>query len=247
MKTVTRFTHSADQLATAAVAMIATNAVREPFGDLVPTFERATGTAVAVSFGGTLDIVARVEGGETADIVIVPDTRVDALRDRGLVAARTDLVRSGIGVAARVDLPAPDISSVAALTAALRAAGSIVLSSGPSSFYLPGLFERLGIADEVTPKIIRIAPGLGVGATLAGGAGDIGFTQMSELMSVAGIQYLGPLPAAVQHHTVFSAGVHADAGDAARALLAYLGGRDAVTVLRRHGLEPATRTGAAAD
>ena len=239
MKTVSRFIAALDPAASAAVTMIASNAVRDPFGDLVPAFEGATGIAVAVSFGGTLDIVARVENGETADIVIIPDTRVDALLARGLIASRTDLVRSGIGVAARAGIPAPDVSSVAALTAALLAASSIVLSSGPSSFYLPGLFERLGIAAEVTPKIVRLAPGLGVGVTLARGEGEIGFTQMSELMSVGGIQYLGPLPGEVQHYTVFSAGVHAGAGDAARALLTFLLAPPAAPALRRHGLEPA--------
>lgn len=237
MNIVARF--ASGPAAGTAVTVIASNAVREPFADLVPAFERASGAAVAVAFGGTLDIVARIEGGETADIVVIPDTRIDALIARGLIARRTDLVRSGIGVAARAGIPAPDVSSVAALTAALVAAGSIVLSSGPSSFYLPGLFERLGIAAAVTSKIIRIAPGLGVGATLARGDGDIGFTQISELMSVAGIQYLGPLPAAVQHHTVFSAGVTACAADAAAALVAFLRSADAVTALQRHGLEPA--------
>lgn len=225
--------------AATTVTVIASNAVREPFAELVPEFERTTGAAVAVAFGGTLDIVARVEGGESADIVIVPDSRVDAMIARGLLASRTDLVRSGIGVAARAGIPAPDVSSVAALTAALLDAGSIVLSSGPSSFYLPGLFERLGIAAAIAGRINRIAPGLGVGATLARGDGDIGFTQISELMAVAGIQYLGPLPAAVQHHTVFSAGVSAGAGGAARALLAHLRSAGAAAVLQRHGLDPA--------
>ena len=70
-----------------------------------------------------------------------------------------------------------------------------MLSSGPSSFYLPTLFEKMGIAADLKPKITQIGPGLGVGATLARGEGEIGFTQMSELMSVEGIDYLGPLPA----------------------------------------------------
>jgi molybdate transport system substrate-binding protein len=219
--------------------MIASNAMREPCGELLPAFESHSGCTVAVSWGGTADIVRRVENGETADIVIIPDARIDDLVAKGLIASRVDLVRSGVGVAARAGAWKPDISSVAALKLTLKAAESIVLSSGPSSLYLPILFRRLGIAEEIKPKIIQIAPGLGVGATLTRGEGEIGFTQVSELVSVKGIQYLGPLPAEVQHHTMFSAGLNAAAPDAARALVRFLTAPDAVPVLKSHGMEPA--------
>jgi molybdate transport system substrate-binding protein len=226
---------------TAGITMIASNAVREPCGELLPAFEKSAGYTVTVSWGGTVDIVKRVESGEAADIVIIPAARIDDLIAKGLIASRIDLVRSGVGAAARAGVPKPDVSSVAALKSALRAAQSIVLSSGPSSLYMPALFEKLGVAETVKPKIIRIAPGLGVGATLARGEGEIGFTQVSELMSVKRIQYLGPLPAGVQFVTVFSAGLHA-AGprpDGTRALLAFLTGPEAALALRRHGMEPA--------
>jgi molybdate transport system substrate-binding protein len=139
---------------------------------------------------------------------------------------------------ARAGAPRPDISSAAALKAALLAAKSIVLSSGPSSLCLPTLFQTMGIADALKPKIIQIGPGLPVGEAVARGEGQIGFTQMSELMSVKGVDYLGPLPADVQLITVFSAGLHAAAPDAARALLKFLTAPEAAPVLRSHGMEP---------
>jgi molybdate transport system substrate-binding protein len=224
----------------AGIKMIASNAVREPYGELLPAFEKSTGNKVTVDWGGTVDIVKRVESGEIADIVIIPAARIDDLIAKGRLSSRTDLVRSGVGVAAGAGVPRPDVSSVEALRSTLLAAKSIVLSSGPSSLYMPTLFQKMGIADAVKPKIIQIAPGLGVGDTLARGEGEIGFTQMSELMSVKGIQYLGPLPADVQFVTVFSAGLHASAPapDVARALLKFLTGPDAAPVLRSHGMEP---------
>jgi molybdate transport system substrate-binding protein len=224
----------------AGIKMIASNAVREPYGELLPVFEKSTGHKVTVDWGGTVDIVRRVDGGEIADIVIIPAARIDDLIAKGRLASRTDLVRSGVGVATRAGLPRPDVSSVEALRSTLLAAKSIVLSSGPSSLYMPTLFQKMGIADAVTPKIIQIAPGLGVGDTLARGEGEIGFTQMSELMSVKGIQYLGPLPASVQFVTVFSGGLHASAPapDAARTLLKFLTGPEAAPVLKSHGMEP---------
>jgi len=224
----------------AEIKVIASNAVREPYRELVPVFEKATGHKVTIDWGGTVDIVRRVDSGEVADIVIIPAPRIDDFVRQGRLASRTDVARSGVGVAVRAGAPRPDISSADALRTALLAAKSIVLSSGPSSLYLPTLFQKMGIAEQLKPKIIQIGPGLPVGETVARGEGEIGFTQMSELMSVKGIEYLGPLPADIQMITVFSAGLHvaAPAPDAARALLKFLTAPDAAPVLRSHGMEP---------
>jgi molybdate transport system substrate-binding protein len=224
----------------AEIKVIASNAVREPYHELVPAFEKSTGHKVTIEWGGTVDIVKRVGGGEIADIVIIPAERIDDFVKQGRLVSRTDLARSGVGVAVRAGAPRPDISSPAALRNALLAAKSIVLSSGPSSVYLPTMFQKMGIADEVKPKIIQIGPGLPVGDAIARGEGEIGFTQMSELMSVKGIDYLGPLPAELQFITVFSAGLHAaaPAPEAARALLKFLTAPEAAPVLKRHGMEP---------
>jgi len=224
----------------AEIKMIASNAVREPYRELVPMFEKATRHRVTIDWGGTVDIVKRVEAGDVADIVIIPAPRIDDFVRQGKLADRVDLARSGVGVAVRAGAPRPDISSVDALRSTLLAAKSIVLSSGPSSLYLPGLFQKMGIADALKPKIIQIGPGLPVGETVARGEGEIGFTQMSELMSVKGVDYLGPLPADIQLITVFSAGLHAaaPAPDAARALLKFLAAPEAAPVLRSHGMEP---------
>lgn len=224
----------------AEIKVIASNAVREPYRELVAAFENSTGHKVAIDWGGTVDIVKRIGDGEIADLVIIPAERVDDFVKQGRLVSRVDLARSGIGVAVRAGAPRPDISSAAALRNALRSAKSIVLSSGPSSVYLPTMFQKLGIADELKPKTLRIAPGLPVGEAVARGEGEVGFTQISELMSVKGIDYLGPLPAEVQFVTVFSAGLHAaaPAPQAARALLNLLTAPEAAPVLRRHGMEP---------
>jgi molybdate transport system substrate-binding protein len=176
------------------------------------------------------------------DIVILPAPRIDALIATGrlIAGSRVDLARSGIGVAVRAGARKPDISSGAALKAALVAARAIVLSSGPSSVYLAGLFLRMGIADAIRSKIVQIGPGLPVAEALARREGEIGFTQVSELQAAHGIDYVGPLPAEVQHITVWSAALHAAAAGAAAAaaLAEFLRGPHAAAVIRRSGLEP---------
>jgi molybdate transport system substrate-binding protein len=224
------------------ITVIASNAVKEALAELVPAFEQASGHAVTIIWGGTLDISRRIGDGEVVDIVILGADRIDDFIRRGRLKAgsRVDIARSGIGVAVPAGAHRPDISSAAALKASLLAVGSIVLSSGPSSVYLAGLFHRMGIADAIKPKVTQIGPGLPVGKAVADREGEIGFTQVSELLSVDGIDYVGPLPADVQHVTVFSAGLHASARapEAAKALVEFLTGQQAAAVIGHCGMEP---------
>ena len=226
----------------AEIKVLASNAVKEAFGNLMPAFEKATGHKVTVGWGSTIDINNRVSGGESADIVITAASVIDALTKQGRLAAgsRVDFSKSGIGVAIRPGAPMPDISSGEALKASLLAAKSIILSSGPSSSYLADLFQRMGIAEVLKPKIKKLAPGLPVGQALANGEGDIGFTQVCELLTVKGIVFLGPLSADIQHITVISMGLHtaATAVDASKALMKFLTSPEAVPEIRRCGMEP---------
>src|SRR5215470_5467593 len=85
----------------AEIKVIASNAVREPCRELVPIFEKTTGHKVAIDWGGTVDIVRRIGGGEIADMVIIPAERIDDFVGQGVLVNRIDLVRSGVGVAVR--------------------------------------------------------------------------------------------------------------------------------------------------
>src|SRR5258708_7845439 len=153
------------------ITLIASNAVKEALAELVPGFEQATGHKVSAIWGGTLDISERIRGGEVVDIVILAAPRIDDFIRQGrlMAGSRVDIARSGIGVAVRAGSRKPDISSGAALEAALLAARSIVLSSGPSSVYLAELFQAMGIAEAIKSKVIQIGPGLPVGNVSARG------------------------------------------------------------------------------
>ena len=167
---------------------------------------------------------------------------LDGLIKQGKIVAgsRVDLVKSGVGVAVRAGAPRPDISSGEALKRTLLAAKSVGYSQGPSGVYIEGLFQRLGIADALKPKSKQTQPGNPVGVLIARGEAEIGFQQISELLPIAGIDYLGPLPPDIQHVTVFAAGLHAGAkeAEAAKALVKFLTAPAAVPVIKKHGLEP---------
>lgn len=229
------------------VRVMTSGAFTEAFLQVVPQFERANNTKVVTSFGASMggapdSIPSRLARGEPVDVVILASGALDDLIAQGRVVAgsRVDLVRSAIGMAVRAGAPKPDISSVDALRRTLLQAKSIAYSASASGVYLSTeLFQRLGIADQITGKSRRIDSER-VGTVVARGDAEIGFQQVSELLPIPGIDYVGPLPAEVQRVTIFSAGVAtgARAPDAARALLTFLTSPAVAPAITKSGLEP---------
>jgi molybdate transport system substrate-binding protein len=226
----------------AEIKVIASAAVKEAVIELIPAFEKASGHKVTMIWAGTEAITKRISGGEVVDIVLIAAPNIDKLIAEGKLAAgsRVDVAKSGIGIAVRAGLPKPDISSGEAVKNAVLAAKSVAYSSGPSGFYLADLFKKMGIADQITGKVKQTPSGVQVGEVVARGEADLGFQQVGELLHVKGIQYLGPLPADIQHTTVFSAGLHAaaPAPDAAKALTKFLTAPAAAPVIKKSGMEP---------
>jgi molybdate transport system substrate-binding protein len=79
------FTGTADA---AEIKLIASNAVKEAYGQLLPAYGKASGNKVTVSWSGTADIIKRVNGGEIADAVIITDVGIDGLIKQGKLSAR---------------------------------------------------------------------------------------------------------------------------------------------------------------
>lgn len=226
----------------AEVKVMAANAVKEAFLELVSAFERSSGHRVTTIWSGTEGVAKRVSGGEVVDIVIIAAPNIDKLilENKLVAGSRADFAKSGVGIAVRTGLPKPDISSAEALKRTVLAANSVAYSSGPSGFYVADLFKKMGIADQIKDKVRQPASGVQVGELVARGEADLGFQQISELLHVKGIDYLGPLPAEIQNITVYSAGLHtaAQAPDAAKALMKFLTAPEAGPIIKKIGMEP---------
>ncbi len=226
----------------AEIKVIGSPGLKEPYTLLVPGFEKASGHKVVTIWGGVNDVARRVGAGETADLVLLPAAQIEDLLKQGKLVAgsRVDIAKSGVGVAIRAGAPKIDIGSAEGLRKALLAAKSIAYSAGPSGIHIAGLIQKWGIAGEVKSKIVPASTGTPIGEVVARGDAEIGFQQVSELLSVKGIDYLGPLPAEIQEITVFAAGLHkaAAAPDAAKALVKFLTAPEAVPVIRKTGMEP---------
>jgi molybdate transport system substrate-binding protein len=227
----------------AHLKVIASLAIKAAYLDLAPGFERQSRTKLDTQWVGMADIRKRMLAGEVADVVIGSAALIEDLVNGGSLDSRTrtELAKSGVGAAVRSGARKPPLGSVGELKAALRGARSIVYSSGPSGVYLAELFERLGLAAELKAKAKQAPPGVLVGELVAKGQFELCFQQLPELRQVAGIDYVGPLPAEVQMVTVFSGAVHSRSahGKEGAALLRHLRSREAHRVMRKHGLEPA--------
>jgi molybdate transport system substrate-binding protein len=227
----------------AEIKVLSTQATEQSYRELVPQFEKASGHKVTTIFTGTLDADKRLAAGERYDLLIMSSPSIDQHIKDGKLAARSriDLAKSGVAVAVPRGAPKPDISSAEALKKALLAAKSIGYSTGPSGNIVMALFQRMGIAEQVKPKLKQTATGIFVGSIIASREVEIGFQQVSELSQFPGIDYVGPLPNEIQQYTIFSSGIAAGASqpDAAKALVRFLTSPEAAPVFKRRGMEPA--------
>ena len=222
--------------------------VAAAYDRLAPRFEDETGirlvTSYGASAGGAADsIPARLGRGERFDVLIMSQAGLNELTAQGLVRPDTsmDLASSSIGMAVREGAPLPDISTPEAFVETLLAAESIGYSASVSGTYVATeLFPRLGLAEQLAPKSRRIESER-VAAVVARGEVAIGFQQVSEILSIPGAAYAGPLPAEYQRVTTFSAGIAADAGnpDGGQRLIEFLSSGAAAATIAETGLEPA--------
>lgn len=218
-------------------------ATRGVLAELSSLYKQQYGIPVQIEATGGVDAAKRVLAGEAFDLVVLASDAVDRLIVAGRLVpgSRVDLVLSGVAVAVRAGAALPDIATEAALRQAVLTAASIGTSTGPSGVQLAQLFERWGITGQIQTRSVVAPPGVPVGALVARGAVALGFQQLSELIHLDGIHILGPLPAAVQLNTTFSAGLCSGSTQpqAARALLRFLASPQASEAKMRQGMTPA--------
>jgi molybdate transport system substrate-binding protein len=215
--------------------------------DLGPKFERATGDKLAITFATLGATVKRVQNGEIADVVIIQRGSAPGKDGKAIANSVTALARAGIFIAVRKGAPKPDVSSPDALKRTLLAAKSISYvdpaSGGASGIHFAKVLDRLEIANEMQSKTVFPNPKTPaeVGVVVANGEAEIGVHLIQELMSVAGIDLVGPLPGDLQATTVFSAAIMTGAKEAAaaKALVDFLRTPESAKVIKAKGLEPA--------
>jgi molybdate transport system substrate-binding protein len=142
---------------------------------------------------------------------------IEALVKQGKLsdAGGAVIARAGFGIAARKGAPKPDISTVEAFKRALVDAKSIAyVEASAGAPYFKGLLERLGIADQVKPKLKPQPTSNPAAKPVANGEAELGITTISEILPYTGAEVAGPLPAEIQSYSVSAAALAADTREA---------------------------------
>ena len=220
----------------AEIKVLSTNALKTVLEDLGPKFEQSSGHKIAFTFGTAADLKGQIEKGAAVDVAVITDAGADDLIKQGKLASRTSLARSGIAVAIQKGAPKPALASADDFKKMVLGAKSIAwVESGASGIYLKGVFEQLGVADQIKGKL---KPVKAAGEAVAHHEAEIGFTQVSEILPYAGAEVGGMLPPDVQSFTNFSVAVHAKDAEPAAALVRFLKTESAADVIKAKGLEP---------
>lgn len=224
------FALAAPQAGAADIKVLSAAAVEEPFRQLVADFTRETGNKVDASFGPVGGLVAKINGGEKPDVIILSASAIDNLDKAGSLVSgsRAELGRTIASVAVKAGAKQPDIATPDAFRQALLAATKVAYTDpaagGTAGIYFNGLIEKFGIADQIKKKAVLSSSGSAVAAAVAKGDADLGISFGSELLPNKGVKILGPIPQPIGLTVAYVAGVASwsKEGEPAHALIRFL-------------------------
>jgi molybdate transport system substrate-binding protein len=235
----------------AEIRVLSSGSMKSALSRLLPDFEKSSGNTATIEYGPAGAIVGRIAKDDAADVVIVSRSQLQKLASNGKVVEGNlvDIAGISLGVAVRKGAPKPDISNVEAFKQTLLSARSIgyrdPITGSTSGIYTAGLLERLGIAQDLKPKL-RLDRSEGdvpenVFLGVAKGEVEMQIGQITEIVISPGVDLAGPLPAEIQNTTLMAAGIitTSKAPDAAKALIDFISSQSAAAVLKASGFQPA--------
>jgi molybdate transport system substrate-binding protein len=227
------------------ITLIAPGGIRAAVQQMIPDFERKTGNTVKATFGSGLGTKAQVVKGDPFDVPIVQVPYDDVIKSgHVVVASETPLANVSVGLAVRSGAPKPDISSADAVKKLLLGAKTIsypnAANGAAAGVSFDETLKKLGIAEEMKPKIKIAQGGSGAMALLAKGEVEYGLTFVSEIITEPGVEAVGPLPRDISTPTFLSAFLSADSknAEAAKALISFLSSPEAAAVYKARGMLP---------
>lgn len=227
------------------ITLIAPGGIRAAVQQMIPAFEKKTGNTVKATFGSGGGTHDRVVKGDQFDVPVVQPPYQDVISSGHVVAAsETALANVSVGLAVRAGAPKPDISTADAVKRLLLAAKAVsypnAASGAAAGVSFDETLKKLGITDEMKPKLKVAQGGAGAMAMLAKGEVDYGFTFVSEIITEPGVEAVGPLPRDISTPTFLVAFLSAKSKnpDAAKALISFLSSSEAAAVYKERGMLP---------
>ncbi len=231
----------------ADIQVITSGAFAEALKELAPEYEKQSPNKIIISYGSSMgaapdSIPSRLSKGEQFDVLILAAPALDTFMKDGVLRSgtRVDLVASVMGAVVKTGEPKPDISTMAGLKSALLNAKSVAYSASASGVYLSTeLFPKMGISEQMD-KTARKIYSERVASVVARGDAELGFQQVSELLPIPGVDFIGELPPEAQKTVLFSAGITSNTKnqEASKDLIQFLASKKAVPVIQKAGLKP---------
>ncbi len=226
------------------VTLIAPGGIKAAIEQLIPAYEKKSGQKVKATFGSGGGTKQQVIRGEAFDVPVVQPPLDPVLASGNVVAGtQTPLATIALGVAVKKGAAKPDLSTAEATKKALLAAKSVAYPD-PKGGAAAGVnfdqaLKKLGIAEQIEPRLKRAQGGVGAMRMVASGEAEIGLTFLSE-MDEPGIEVAGPLPRDVSTPTALVGFVSTHAKDpaAAKALLNFLASPEAAAAYKAKGMQP---------
>jgi molybdate transport system substrate-binding protein len=193
------------------IKVISAEAARGALESVATQYTRDTRNTVSFAFSTAGQVRDKVQAGDAADIAIASNTVIAALVQAGKVASAVDLGRIGMAIAIREGAPRPDVSTPEAFVKTLRAARSVSFTNpaagGTAGLFFADLLKRLGIAEEMSKKIVFSSGGRDAASKVASGEAEFGFTFPSEIAPVKGAVVGGMFPESLQNYTTYTASI----------------------------------------
>ena len=225
------------------IKVLTSGAFKQVVLAFVPAFESETGNKVEVSDGTAGALQKRVDGGEAFDVVVITPAALARYAETGKVVPSSvaTLAKVGAGVGVKAGSLLPEIRTVEQFKQTVLNARAVAYidpaAGGSSGIYLQGLFERLGIAPQVAAKAVLVQGGYSA-AKLVSGEADLAIQQISEILPMAGVTLVGPLPEEIQNYTSYSGGVGTASAHlaVAQAFMSRMTGAGSADVIRSKGM-----------
>jgi len=219
------------------LTVLSSNATKALIQELGPQFEKQSGYKLVFRFDNSATLKIRIDKGEAFDVAVMSASVLADLEASGKLAAgsRTNVARTGIGMAIHPLATKPDISSLDTLKGALLTTESITyVSLGATAPTMRAIFAKLGLTELMNAKTVYSDS---AADAVAEKKAQLGFTQISEILNVPGAVFAGPLPPEVQVYTTHAAAAASNAPAAARQFVAFLASPQHAPIIRKKGME----------
>ena len=233
--------------AQARITLLLPDPLKKEVDTIVQNFEKKTGNKVQESYGTGVGTRRTVAEGGALDVTLLFAPFDEALKTGNLdKSTQTVVARVRLALAVKKGVPGPDISNAAAVKKTLLSAKSVA-TVDPTQGSVGGAallaLDKMGITDQIKPKLKLFPTGGGVQDSVANGEIEIALGPYLSDMRNPGLNIVGALPPDAATPVDVTAWVSTNAADrkAALVLIEYLKSKEAAPIWEEAKVFPVSK------